>query len=81
MERRCRASAWRFSPEEVAADHAALLLVAGVAGAIKGEVAHRGELGFHAVEPGVPVATCPRSSVSRRDRKDGISQALVERRS
>lgn len=40
------------SPDDVAADHAALLLVAGVVGAIEGEAAQRGELGLDAVEPG-----------------------------
>ena len=40
------------SPGDVAADHAGLLGVAGVVGAIHGEVAQRGELGFDAVQPG-----------------------------
>src|SRR3569833_3443263 len=40
------------SPADVAADHAALFLVGGVVGAVEGEVAQGGELGFEAVEPG-----------------------------
>lgn len=40
------------SPDDVAADHAALFLVVGVVGAVEGEVAQGGELGFDAVEPG-----------------------------
>lgn len=40
------------SPDDVAADHASLLLVAAVAGAVQGEVAQRGELRFDPVEPG-----------------------------
>ncbi|GAA2270905.1 hypothetical protein GCM10010430_65930 [Kitasatospora cystarginea] len=40
------------SPDDVAADHAALLLVVGVVGAVEGEVAQCGELGLDAVEPG-----------------------------
>jgi hypothetical protein len=37
------------APDDVAADHAGLLLVGGVVGAVEGEVAQRGELGFDAV--------------------------------
>jgi hypothetical protein len=33
------------APGDVAADHAALLAVVGVVGAVEGEVAKRGELG------------------------------------
>lgn len=40
------------SPDDVAADHAPLLLVAGVVGAVESEVAQGGELGLDAVEPG-----------------------------
>src|SRR6266568_5126212 len=39
-------------PVDVAADHAGLLLVAGVVGAVEGEVPQRGELGLDAVQPG-----------------------------
>ena len=39
-------------PGDVAADHAGLLAVAGVVGAVEGEVAQRGELGLDPVEPG-----------------------------
>jgi hypothetical protein len=37
------------APDDVAADHPGLLAVGGVAGAIKGEVAQRGELRLYAV--------------------------------
>jgi hypothetical protein len=37
------------APDDVPADHAGLLLVAGVVGAIEGEVPQRGELRLHAV--------------------------------
>jgi hypothetical protein len=37
------------APDNVPADHAALLLVTGVVGAVEGEVAQRGELGLDAV--------------------------------
>src|SRR3954447_15554227 len=40
------------SPGDVAADHAALLAVGFVIGAVEGEVAQRGELRLDAVEPG-----------------------------
>src|SRR5207249_8093087 len=40
------------APDDVPADHAGLLLVTGVVGAVEGEVAQRGELGFDAVQPG-----------------------------
>ncbi len=40
------------SPDDVAADHAALFLVAGVVGTVESEVAQGGELGLDAVEPG-----------------------------
>jgi hypothetical protein len=36
-------------PSDVAADHASLLLVGAVVGAVEGEVAQGGELGFYAV--------------------------------
>ena len=39
-------------PGDVAADHAGLVGVARVVGAVHGEVAQRGELGLDAVEPG-----------------------------
>src|SRR5947209_5455582 len=39
-------------PGDVAADHAGLLLVGAVVGAVEGEVAKRGELGLDSVEPG-----------------------------
>jgi hypothetical protein len=39
------------SPDDVAADHAGLLAVAVVVGAVEGEVAQGGELGLDAVEP------------------------------
>src|SRR5881227_1238029 len=39
-------------PDGVAADHAPLLLVTGVVGAIEGEVAQGGELGLDPIEPG-----------------------------
>src|SRR3954453_16473888 len=39
-------------PGDVAADHAGLLAVGGVVGAVEGEVAQGGELGLDAVEPG-----------------------------
>jgi hypothetical protein len=39
------------SPGDVSADHAALLLVAGVVGTVEGEVAQGCERGFDAVEP------------------------------
>jgi hypothetical protein len=39
-------------PGDVAADHAALFLVGVVVGAVEGEVARGGELGFYSVEPG-----------------------------
>nr|WP_206188866.1 hypothetical protein [Streptomyces hirsutus] len=39
-------------PDDVAADHAALLLVAGVVGAVQREVTQGGELGLDAVQPG-----------------------------
>jgi hypothetical protein len=38
-------------PDDVAADHAALLLVTGVVVAVEGEVAQGGELGLNAVQP------------------------------
>ena len=38
-------------PGDVAADHAALLAVGGVVGAVEGELAQRGELAFKAVHP------------------------------
>jgi hypothetical protein len=34
------------APEDVPTDYAALLFVAGVVGAVEGEVPQRGELGF-----------------------------------
>jgi hypothetical protein len=34
------------APDDVAADHAGLLVVAGVVGAVEREVPQRGELGF-----------------------------------
>jgi hypothetical protein len=37
------------APDDVAADHAGLLAVAGVVGAVEGEVAQRGELRLYAV--------------------------------
>ena len=37
------------APDDVAADHAALLLVGGVVGAVEGEVPQRGELRLDAV--------------------------------
>jgi hypothetical protein len=37
------------APDDVPADHAGLLVVAGVVGAVQGEVAQRCELGFYAV--------------------------------
>jgi len=37
------------APDDVAADHAALFVVAGVVGAVEGEVPQRGELRLHAV--------------------------------
>jgi hypothetical protein len=37
------------APDDVAADHAGLLLVGGVIGAVEREVAQRGELGLDAV--------------------------------
>ena len=37
------------APDDVAADHAGLLVVGGVIGAVEGEVAQRGELGLDAV--------------------------------
>jgi hypothetical protein len=37
------------APDDVAADHAALLFVGGVVGAVEGEVPQRGELGLDAV--------------------------------
>jgi hypothetical protein len=37
------------APDDVAADHAGLLVVGGVAGAVEGEVPQRGELGLDAV--------------------------------
>jgi hypothetical protein len=37
------------APDDVPADHAGLLGVAGVVGAVEGEVAQRGELRFDAV--------------------------------
>jgi hypothetical protein len=37
------------APADVPADHAALLPVAGVAGAVEGEVPQRGELSFDPV--------------------------------
>jgi hypothetical protein len=37
------------APDDVPADHAALLLVAGVVGAVEGEVPQRGELGLDPV--------------------------------
>ncbi|MDX2757668.1 hypothetical protein PV386_04200 [Streptomyces europaeiscabiei] len=40
------------SPDDVAADHAALFLVGGVVGAVEGDVAQGGELRFYAVKPG-----------------------------
>src|SRR6266487_271785 len=40
------------APDDVAADHAGLLLVAGVVGAVEREVPQRGELGLDAVQPG-----------------------------
>jgi hypothetical protein len=40
------------TPDDAAADHAALLLVAGMVGAVEGEVTQGGELGFYPVEPG-----------------------------
>ena len=39
-------------PGDVVADHAGLLVVGGVVGAVHGEGAQRGELGLDAVEPG-----------------------------
>ena len=39
------------SPDDVAADHAALFLVGGVVGAVEGEVAQCLELGFDPVQP------------------------------
>ncbi len=36
-------------PDDVAADHGCLFLVAGVVGAVEREIAQRGELGFYAV--------------------------------
>jgi hypothetical protein len=39
-------------PGDVAADHAGLLAVAGVVGAVQGEGAQRAALGLDAVEPG-----------------------------
>ena len=39
------------SPDDVSTDHAALLLVAGVIGAVEREVAQRGELCLDAVQP------------------------------
>jgi hypothetical protein len=39
------------TPGDVAADHAGLGVVAVVVGAVEGEVAQGGELGFDAVEP------------------------------
>lgn len=38
-------------PDDVAADHASLLLVTGVVGAVEAEVAQGGELGLDAVQP------------------------------
>src|SRR5215472_6094846 len=40
------------APDDVAADHAGLLLVGGVVGAVEGEVAQRGELRLNPVPPG-----------------------------
>ena len=40
------------SPDDVATDHAALGLVAGVVGAVQGKVAQGGELGLDPVQPG-----------------------------
>src|SRR5215467_7729236 len=40
------------APDDVAADHAGLLLVGGVVGAVEGEVAQRRELCLDAVPPG-----------------------------
>src|SRR5262249_25301491 len=37
------------APDDVPADHAALLFVGGVVGAVEGEVSQRGELRLHAV--------------------------------
>lgn len=39
------------SPDDELADHAALILGAGVVGAVEREVAQGGELGFDPVEP------------------------------
>jgi hypothetical protein len=39
------------TPGEAAADHAGLLAVGGVVGAVEGEVAQRGELGLDPVQP------------------------------
>ena len=39
-------------PGDVAADHAGLLGMAGVIGAVQGKVAQRGELGLDPVQPG-----------------------------
>jgi hypothetical protein len=39
------------TPGEIAADHAGLLAVGGVVGAVEGEVAQRGELGLDPVQP------------------------------
>jgi len=40
------------APGDLAPDHAGLLAVAGVVGAVEGEVAQGGELGLDAVQPG-----------------------------
>jgi hypothetical protein len=48
-----RARRLRFvSPDDVPAEHAALLFLGRVVGAVEGEVAQGGELGLNAVEPG-----------------------------
>ena len=38
-----------IAPDDVPADHAGLLLMGGVVGAVQGEIAQRGELCLHAV--------------------------------
>lgn len=61
-------------PNDVAADHAALGLVAGVVGAVEGEVTQGGELGLDPVQPGaVGRGVGDLDVVRRRPRPDPLA--------
>lgn len=54
------------TPRNVAADHAALLAVAGMIGAVQGKIAQAGELRFDVVEPRAVVRRVGQFHVVRR---------------